>query len=65
MRKTWFVEVPALGGGWTPQLWHGDRPAHVGAEGTPRRFRREPVEVEARHAQLPLESLQMLYGADT
>jgi hypothetical protein len=57
----WFVEVPKLGGGWSPQLIHGDRPANKGSEGATRRFRAEPIEVRPDHLELSLAELQLLY----
>lgn len=60
----WFVEVPRMGGGWTPQLHHGDRPSSKGAEGASKRFRSEPVEVSPEHLGLSLTELQEIYGAD-
>jgi hypothetical protein len=61
---TWFVEVPKLGGGWSPQLIHGDRPSNKGSEGASRRFRAEPVEIRPDHLELSLAELQLLYQPD-
>jgi hypothetical protein len=61
--SVWFVEVPRMGGGWSPQLIHGDRPSHKTSEGVVKGFRAEPKELhpdEAAH--LTLTELQEMYG---
>jgi hypothetical protein len=62
--SVWFVEVPMTGGGWSPQLHHGDRPSSKGSEGARRRFRAEPVEVRHEHVGLSLDELQAIYRGD-
>lgn len=65
--KVWFVEVPRMGGGWSPQLHWGDRPPSTNSEGAFRRFRAEPVEIRPEDLNRPikdvsLEELQRIYG---
>jgi hypothetical protein len=56
----WFVEVPRNGGGWAPQLYHGEKPSETTSAGTRRKFRREPVRVPDNCVDLPLTQLQAL-----
>lgn len=60
----WFVEERTFSGGWTPAIYHGDKPTEKRTGGHRVKFREDPQKMPDYFDHLTLREAAEVYGVD-